>query len=971
MVRVRKSGVECVSRRWMGYVRAFGVMKLFRSLFFTLPKAAAWCVVIAAATLLASSFARASTDLNDDGVVDPSDMSELVNRWGGANGDQTGNGVVDIRDIVVLGQVQDPVVVGLSASVGHESIVAGETTTILFTAQFADDSNRDVTFFTSVSVTPSSAATIENGIITVSAGASGTVSVEGTFESQSATVIITVIGVEEPELAGTWDLYLDGEASPTAALTLDSDGGGEGAVFWGYYEDNYLYTFANVPVSVSISGSGPYSLAINKTGGSVADKLDSLYVLTALGLISNNAQYDAGEGTFGGSYSTAEQYSYDGDGWGDGRSGSYILKRRPGNQGDLYMVIDLSAGADAAIFPVSYLDSVPVPIPDEYKLSKILLRRIDPGTFMMGAPIGEPRRGADERQRQVTLTDSYYIGVFELTEAQANRIDGDFWYWRGQVGDEAVVSVSKLGASSAGQGIINRLNAKITEQASFPTEAQWEYACRAGTNTALYSGEVFSEEALSRLAHFGELVWPREVGILQPNAWGLYDMLGNAVEGCRDYEEYGVVPSGQFATNPVGLLADPSGGSYIGKGGGCGRGKAGQCRAASRSGWFGGVSGEGLRLVVNTATGNERPAAVFAAEVDGLVVSVDAAGSVDAEDLEAALALDYRWSWGDGGGTTAWTSSLTAVHTYSSPGTYEITLDVRDSADQITTCRGEVSVPGGTDGDFLVIDLSLGSQASTYPVTSLSRIPDPLPADFKTTKLVLRRVPAGTFTMGSPGTEVGHGSDEIQHQVTLSQDYYVGIFEVSEAQYELVMGSHPNGSDNGTAMPVQRADWSVVRGGSWPNGTPSAGGFIGTLAAKTGLTLDLPTEAQWEYACRAETTTALNSGDNLTDIDEDYAIEKVGRYKHGASGTAPVGSYLPNAFGLYDMHGNVWELCLDWYGAYSVEAQTNPVGPAAGDHRVMRGGSRNDNARSLRSASRSLDFFGGFYSGFRLVAPAQ
>ena len=250
----------------------------------------------------------------------------------------------------------------------------------------------------------------------------------------------------------------------------------------------------------------------------------------------------------------------------------------------------------------------------------------------------------------------------------------------------------------------------------------------------------------------------------------------------------------------------------------------------------------------------------------------------------------------------------------------------------------------------------------------------------RTTELWLRRIPAGTFTMGSPEDELGRYDDETQHQVTLTQAYYIGVFEMTQKQYELVMGSNPS-KYQGDTCPVEQVSYNDLRGTSaeggagWPakGHAVDANSFFGVLRAKTGLEFDLPTEAQWEYACRAGTTTALHSGKDLTDPDECPNMAEVGRYcynwgdgRGGYSEHTKVGCYLPNAWGLYDMHGNVWEWCLDWRGDYPASAVTDPAGAGSGSYRVLRGGSLNDNAQGCRSAYRydynpsRCDSSGGF-----------
>jgi formylglycine-generating enzyme required for sulfatase activity/pimeloyl-ACP methyl ester carboxylesterase len=293
-------------------------------------------------------------------------------------------------------------------------------------------------------------------------------------------------------------------------------------------------------------------------------------------------------------------------------------------------------------------------------------------------------------------------------------------------------------------------------------------------------------------------------------------------------------------------------------------------------------------------------------------------------------------------------------------------------------------------GDYLIINVSGGPTASSYPLTNLTFLPNPIPEEYKTTKIVLRRIPAGTFTMGSPSDELGWSTNETQHSVTLTQDVYVGVFEVTQRQWELVMGNRPAYFSSGSweQRPVEQVSYNDIRGSSAGTGWPAGNGvdaasFLGRLRARTGHTFDLPTEAQWEYACRAGTTSALNNGTNLQSTGSDPNMDLLGRYWYNggsnyssdpiSGGSAVVGSYLPNQWGLYDMHGNVWEWCLDWYqSALGTSAVSDPVGASSGSIRVFRGGNWHYNAWFCRSALRFRYRPGlrSWYDGLRLALPA-
>ena len=216
-------------------------------------------------------------------------------------------------------------------------------------------------------------------------------------------------------------------------------------------------------------------------------------------------------------------------------------------------------------------------------------------------------------------------------------------------------------------------------------------------------------------------------------------------------------------------------------------------------------------------------------------------------------------------------------------------------------------------------------------------------------------VKPGTFEMGSPSSEKDRDDDETPHAVTLTQGFYLGKHEVTQSQWEKVMGSNPSHFKGGD-RPVEKVSWTDVT--SFCNKLTASERTAGRLPA--GMTYQLPTEAQWEYACRGGTKTPFSFGDELT---SDQA-----NIRGGPRETTNVGQYAANPWGFHDMHGNVWEWCADWYGAYPTGAARDPVGPADGSYRVTRGGSSYDTAYIARSANRYRcePAFSNLTLGFRL-----
>jgi len=218
----------------------------------------------------------------------------------------------------------------------------------------------------------------------------------------------------------------------------------------------------------------------------------------------------------------------------------------------------------------------------------------------------------------------------------------------------------------------------------------------------------------------------------------------------------------------------------------------------------------------------------------------------------------------------------------------------------------------------------------------------------------------GNFIMGSPSNEAGRDEDEIQHQVALPKGFYLQTTEVTQGQWQAIMGNNPaHFLKCGNNCPVERVSLEMVQV------------FIRRLnSMSSSRRYRLPTEDEWEYACRSCSRAAFANGDiKRTGCGHDPNLDKMGWYC-GNSGktTHPVAQKYPNSWGLFDMHGNVFEWTADWYGNYQFGSGTDPTGPVQGW--VIRGGSWNSYARFCRSASRSRysPDFCNRYTGFRLAA---
>ena len=250
-------------------------------------------------------------------------------------------------------------------------------------------------------------------------------------------------------------------------------------------------------------------------------------------------------------------------------------------------------------------------------------------------------------------------------------------------------------------------------------------------------------------------------------------------------------------------------------------------------------------------------------------------------------------------------------------------------------------------------------------------LPKVLESAAKTKELWFRRVEPGTFEMGSPEEETGHfdnNNNEVRHTVTITKAYYIGVYEMTQGQFSNLFNENPsqNGSVNPVStLPATNVSYAMMRGSffgsSWPEHTDymvDADSYLGRLReqAKNSFTFDLPTEAQWEMACRAGTDTAFNNGVAWEETGKgltNTVLDTLGWYRGNVNSLRSVGLKLPNALGLYDMHGGVWEWCIDRYAVDNTSFTLDPVGTAAKtNYRVIRGGAFNEWAIRCRSSRR-------------------
>ena len=548
------------------------------------------------------------------------------------------------------------------------------------------------------------------------------------------------------------------------------------------------------------------------------------------------------------------------------------------------------------------------------------LVRIPAGSFMMGSP--ETERGRDPEcwegpVHQVTIGSDFYMCETEVTQAQWKALMGTILA-SGEFGVGNDCPVYFVSWNNC-QSFLTALNHIGQGTFRLPSEAEWEYACRAGTTTRFYFGDTLGCNDWNQDCAAGTLpgnrsdyMWwlgnntpngNKPVHSKLPNGFGLYDMHGNVLEWCQDWFQsnfYSQPGATQF--NP--LCTDPDSGVRVVRGGAWAI-EAFNCRSATRNAGYldDKYSYIGFRVagtIINSPTPKDSPTITR---------------------------------------TTTITPTLTVTPTTT------ITPTPTISATRKPTVTPNLNI------EKIMIQLP-NLPDSAYPLRMV-------------------HIPSGTFQMGSSGNEQGRAPNESPvHEVTINYDYYIGETELTQAQWEAIMGSNPSYFKDFSDHPVDSVSWGAIRG---------AGGFLDKLNALGIGQFRLPSEAEWEYACRASSSTRFNFGDSLDCSDDcsGCAASVPGTMRsdymwfcgNSALRSKPVALLEPNVFGLNDMHGNVWEWCEDnYHDTYANAPLDGSAWVVDGESHVIRGGAWGDVAKRCRSAARAKSDGQYSYLGFRLAS---
>ncbi len=584
---------------------------------------------------------------------------------------------------------------------------------------------------------------------------------------------------------------------------------------------------------------------------------------------------------------------------------------------------------------------------------------IAPGGFTMGSPMSDPDRYANEAERAVSFSNGFWLCDHEVTQAEYQALMGSNpSLFKGA--DRPVEMVSWTEAVLYCQKLTERERAagRITAQQAYrlPTEAEWEYAARAGTTGSRYG-------SLNDIAWWGENSGGQTHAIRQktPNAWGLYDTIGNVFEWCHDTSG----ANHEFRSGRGASWYDWS-----------------RFTRAAFRGWNTPAyrdSHTGFRVAMGAAHAPEilrQPVPLTLLLGETALLEIEPHGTAP---------LSFQWMRDGVAVIGATGPRLTVTNAQSSEsGEYQVrvtnnagsvwsvpvSVSVRSivlEAMPIRSASGEVQPRRvkvrGVSGTTFAVEKASSPVGPWTPWISMAVGPegailvDPDPDTGSRFYRGVSKPPsngpdgfvwieAGTFLMGSLDTDLDRRPDELQHSVTLTRSFWICDHEVTQYEYQNIMGVNPSAFTGNLERPVESVLWDeAVSYCQRLTDKERAAGRIGLQ-----LEYRLPTEAEWEYAARAW-STGLRYGN----------LDEIAWWDGNSEGQShPVKRKAPNAFGLYDAIGNVWEWCSDWYGEYPAGSATDPEGPISGTFHVCRGGSWFTIDGGTRSASRS-----GSEPGFR------
>jgi formylglycine-generating enzyme required for sulfatase activity len=561
----------------------------------------------------------------------------------------------------------------------------------------------------------------------------------------------------------------------------------------------------------------------------------------------------------------------------------------------------------------------------------------------------------------VTLTNAFYLGRYEVTQAQWQaRMGSNPSFWSFPVGSVPVDQVPNRPVEQVSWDMIAEPGGFMALTGMrLPTEAEWEYAYRAGTTTAFhgfagYPSGTNDDTLVGNIAWWGSCCGGNSGGYIHPvgqklgNGFGLHDMAGSVCEWVNDrYEPYS--PDAQ--TDPTGPTTPQGPTSFRLIRGGSYNQDTYSLRGSFRTSAppWNKYNNVGLRAArspfASPAVTEVFPTAGPAAGGTTITVTGTNLAGTTGVSVGGVAASDVRVINAD---------TVTAVTPAGTVGTVTVA---------ISTLDGTASLAGG----FTYLT---GKGVPSW-ATLIEAEPDPAvvwDADLRAaitatglawrvkdtaTQMEMLLIPPGSFQMGcnvSPKVVCSSYESPV-HTVTLSNAFYLGRYEVTQAQWTHRMGSNPSNFQSASTQvpadqvpnrPVEQVSWDMIAG---------AGGFM----ALTGMRL--PTEAEWEYAYRAGTTTAFHGFSGYPNGTDDFSLlGKIGWWGSNSNNqTRPVGGKAPNGFGLHDMAGNVREWVNDRYSSdyYATSPAQNPPGPASGTSRVFRSGSFNFDAYPLVAASRN------------------